>query len=410
MLRKTVCIFVVLILYINLFGDKKVSNIECNQYVIKNEFMHDFVVANIAIDNLGNCIFIGYRYEKSKTENIIVHKSYIVKFDKNLDILWSKLLEDNLYPKHINIDNSDNIIVSGVCELQKRYKTVINSTFIIKFAPDSTVLWNNSINPKLSCKPNNVALDKYDQIYIVGELTGSAEFEDKQVNKQKEDYPVGFIAKMSDKGEWGEILYFDSGSFVSANDVSIIDDNLFLFASCCNRVKAIRGHQQQDVSLNNNILFSLDTHSLNIKHYNEFDYDNPDILIVNNSISQYSRFSLIDKNNKLFLYGSTSDSLVTVFEIDENLNPKKIEYEYYPISDFSNTTFENCIILHREGTTLKPGIFDTAESKFYYIDPDIDMYIIKCIINTNKLYVFQEEKRDTSNKSISIYTYDPCFK
>ena len=184
---------------------------------------------SLGIDNFNNIIVVGNTlsddfptlnaYDSSYNG---AYDGFISKFSSNGSLIWSTFIggiNDDFCNK-IEIDSSNNIIITGETHsidypILKPFDDTLNGfsdVFITKFSSDGSLLWSSYLGGELLEYGEDIALDKYNNIIIVGS-TSSRDFPkfDGQYSSNTGNFDV-FLTKISTKGSLIMSTYFGGNS------------------------------------------------------------------------------------------------------------------------------------------------------------------------------------------------------
>jgi hypothetical protein len=156
-----------------------------NIYVIGNFYRVVFKVGNDSI------------YNKGRSDG------FILKLDKNLNILWAKSIatpfEDLLFD--ISVDSKDNVYVAGYTITQIGSTSNTYETFLIKLSPESDILWEKRGTTNQLTTTKSILIDQEDNCYWVGK-GDSIYFNDGNSLLSSSEVKGGYIIKISPDSLW----------------------------------------------------------------------------------------------------------------------------------------------------------------------------------------------------------------
>lgn len=146
----------------------------------------------MAVDSLGNCFVTGYfesptiSFGTKTLTNTGVVDLFIAKYAPDGTELWAKSASgtSNELSKSVAVDkfgnsyitgdfNSDSISFDGLLLT----KTGNQDMFVIKYAPDGTVLWARQSDGTLDTHGNSIAVDAIANCYVAGSYSSNVTFD-----------------------------------------------------------------------------------------------------------------------------------------------------------------------------------------------------------------------------------------
>jgi hypothetical protein len=125
--------------------------------------------SGVAVDSQDNIIVGGFNYNLGKI--------FLIKFSANGTLVWSTYVggTDDDIGRGVAVDSQDNIVLVGYTSSSDFPIVNANASlpcssggFIMKFAPNGTLVWSTIVGPDCGAKVDDVAIDSQDDMVIVG--------------------------------------------------------------------------------------------------------------------------------------------------------------------------------------------------------------------------------------------------
>ncbi|MBD3342039.1 MAG: hypothetical protein GF353_23265, partial [Candidatus Lokiarchaeota archaeon] len=184
---------------------------------------------SIVSDESGNSIITGIFFGTAKFDEITLNSSggndiFVAKYSEVGNVLWAKGAgsPEADYGWSIETDTYENICVTGCFRKTARFDSISLSSagdydvFITKFDPSGDVLWAKKAGGPNSDIGHSIATDILGNIYITGEFTEIATFENNTI------YGNGiFLAKYSSNGDLVWVKSANGTSTIVSNGVVV---------------------------------------------------------------------------------------------------------------------------------------------------------------------------------------------
>jgi hypothetical protein len=161
--------------------------------------------------------------------------AFITKFSPDGELIWSRVIggyyEDAC--RDGAIDTEGNIIVMGYTDsydfpVTKEWShNEYSNTFLLKLAPNGTILWSSIISARDWDKINGMTLDSQDNIILTGSIYGNSTFPTATYNVLNPDSENVLIHKITSNGSliWTYVVggtYDDCGNSVEVDNTDNI--------------------------------------------------------------------------------------------------------------------------------------------------------------------------------------------
>ncbi len=126
---------------------------------------------------------------------------FIVKFDKELNILWTKTIATKDYEEinDINVDSKGNVYVIG--KTTKYNPNNSYKVYFIKYSSEGNIIWERRGTTKYGTFTKSILIDKEDNCYWVG-FADSLYFNDgNSIISTQESY-LNYVIKISSDNQW----------------------------------------------------------------------------------------------------------------------------------------------------------------------------------------------------------------
>jgi hypothetical protein len=155
----------------------------------------------------------------------------VAKYDGNGEIIWAVTFggaNDEDEPRGIEADAMGNVYVMGISSTHNVNSTLISNCFIRKFNVNGILLWEKGSGWKHDVLPSDIAVDKYNAVYLTGSFSDSAVFDNVTLSSGVNSHAI-FVAKYDPAGtlEWAQ----SKGSNVGFCDAISIDDHNNIYLS-----------------------------------------------------------------------------------------------------------------------------------------------------------------------------------
>ncbi len=166
-----------------------------------------------------------YQFPYYRQNNIVV-----VKYDAEGSYCWSRVFRHGIpaAPK-LAVDTEGNAVLTGVyrdtLQVFDRQFTVENTAnfFVMKLNGKGDLVWVNVYEGNRGDDPNDLVIDKHNNIYITGELRSkSVSFGDTIINLEFENRAKPFFVKLNSSGETVYVVKEEVSSFSSAFSRNIV--------------------------------------------------------------------------------------------------------------------------------------------------------------------------------------------
>lgn len=161
--------------------------------------------------------------------------AFITKFSSDGELIWSRVIggyyED--FCRDGAIDTEGNIIIMGYTEsndfpVTKEFShNEDSSTFLLKLAPNGTILWSGIFPTGGWWRGNNgMTLDSQNNIILTGSIYGTSDFPTATYNILNSDSENALIHKLSSNGSliWTYIVGGTNDDYCNSADVDNNDD------------------------------------------------------------------------------------------------------------------------------------------------------------------------------------------
>lgn len=226
----------------------------------KLEWMHTISDAqsalsySVAIDHVGNVIVAGYYDGTVDFEPGPGVTSYtavggfdvfVSKYTNDGSLIWAKSLGGSSYDYgyNVSVDNSNNILVTGVFRGNGDFdpgpgvstlicnNSAYGNAFLVKLDPSGNHVWSKAFTSLSSSIGNAVIADSYDNVYALGRYTDSLDFDPNVPTLMH--YSTGsddaFLVKLDAAGNYVDAYTIGAGNFDEFTEVDIDDqDNLYI--------------------------------------------------------------------------------------------------------------------------------------------------------------------------------------
>ena len=183
--------------------------------------------ASIAIDSEDNLIvgmsYTGSLYYNDDTSGVPgAIGAVLMKLDSEGNFLWTTDTEgDELGYKGIDLDNDDNIIITGYLG---------NDIFISRYSPEGALIWHRTAGgPTLMDQGRAVAVDHENNVYVSGIVkpSNSVYFDSIHLTFPFSTFIASFIAKYNSEGvvQWVRYVYSTTSmKFTLISDIQCLAD------------------------------------------------------------------------------------------------------------------------------------------------------------------------------------------
>ena len=207
---------------------------------------------DIAVDKSGNSIVTGF-FQGTVPFGSTVLTSYgkrdgfIAKIDQDGNFVWAVQLggTGNDIAYSVDLDNSDNIIVTGSFRLTSTFgtETKVSSgeedIFVAKYDADGNLIWVNTAGGSSVDRAQDASIDEQGNIIVTGFMSGEAAF-DQQAITSYGGFDV-FIVKYNSSGDMLWVKHAGSDMDDYTYSVATDDQNNIILAGDYNGLAAFDG-------------------------------------------------------------------------------------------------------------------------------------------------------------------------
>tara|TARA_R100000664_G_C2759788_1_gene149965 strand:- start:1906 stop:4029 length:2124 start_codon:yes stop_codon:yes gene_type:complete len=267
------------------------------------------------IDNLGN-YYIGGLINGSS--------AFISKLDSSCNILWTKIINENLpqysseatYGNKIAIDNIDNsVYIAGTIEDMNDYRDRVNGEwngFFNKYDSNGNKLWTKRLSSSRFDEVHDIEIDKNGYIYLTGVTYGNLH---NQTNNGGDEYTYtwdyeklsdAFVSKYDSNGNrlWTKLFGTDNAD--SGESISVSDSGeIYITGTTSGN---LHGHINSfEGDLTDTFISKLDNNGNRLwtKLINESG---------NTHADSNSYLNMISLNDSIYLTGFNSNNIISFFE------------------------------------------------------------------------------------------------
>jgi hypothetical protein len=404
------------------------------------------VAYDIVIDHAGDLLIAGYfndsvDFDPDTTSSFYLSSqsyssdAFILKLSSDGGFIWAKSYGgmSQEKPRTLGVDSNNNIFCSGIFHNSVDFDpgssiyTLVSigtwDTYLQKLDHQGNFVWATSIGGLGDISPNEIAIDSYSNIYMVGEFEDSVDFDPSTfVNYLDGGLRDGFITKFDSAGNfvWANQLNgWQGGEFtdvkVSNSDKLFVSGNYSSGGAFISNLDTIQG-PPCGYSLNSMLLkLTLDGDiewgraiggQDHFSRITSIDVDSLDNVYCAGTFDEQLDFNVDNPVHQMPAIGLTD---IFNFKYDKNGNFAWSLNCGGPISGWIYIAFiEPSVVLdHIDGSVLTTGVFnyeidfDFTPSVFNLesLNSSLDCYVLK--IGQSSLISVEE---DTSLKfNISIY-------
>lgn len=148
----------------------------------------------VSSDSLGNIVIAGSFSSTMNIGNTTITSNggtdvFISKYNPKGELLWSKKAGgvNNDVAKSLAIDKLGNIYITGQYTGNATFDTVkVTGTsdyniFLAKYTKDGSIVWIQTMGSDAYDHGNSLALDRFDNLYLAGDIAGRTQFSDTVV-------------------------------------------------------------------------------------------------------------------------------------------------------------------------------------------------------------------------------------
>jgi len=206
----------------------------------------------VSVDSDGNVVSVGQfdgRIELPDGDTRVGNldnNAIIQKLDSSGVILWTRDFPGYSPAYSVAIDSRNNIYVAGKYNNRVQFENIsLTATFrarnhyVLKLDTDGNIIWAEAI-PGLSAEKPTIVSDSQDNIYVLGEFTGSRDFDGNTLRSSDGKL---YLVKLNSDGDYVYVRQMGSIGSTSRGSLTIDrDDNIIITGETAGSNSSIFGN------------------------------------------------------------------------------------------------------------------------------------------------------------------------